>query len=60
METSEKTWINYQFTMPGWHHVLGLKKWQNTTARTYLVNSTPTYFLLGYGQENYFNSRKYR
>ena len=47
METSEKTWINYQFTMPRWHHVLGLKKWQNTTARTYLVNSTPTYFLLG-------------
>ena len=47
METSEKTWINYQFTLPRWHHVLGLKKWQNTTARTYLVNSTPTYFLLG-------------
>jgi len=47
METSEKIWINYQFTMPRWHHVLGLKKWQNTTARTYLVNSTPTYFLLG-------------
>jgi thiol-disulfide isomerase/thioredoxin len=47
METSEKTWLNYQFNMPGWHHVLGLKKWQNTTARTYLINSTPTYFLLG-------------
>ena len=51
METSEKTWLNYQFNMPGWHHVLGLKKWQNTTARTYLINSTPTYFLLGMDKE---------
>ena len=47
METSDKTWLNYQSKMPGWHHALGLKKWQNTTARTYLINSTPTYFLLG-------------
>ena len=47
METSDKTWLNYQSKMPGWHHALGLQKWENTTARTYLINSTPTYFLLG-------------
>ena len=47
METSDKTWINYQLKMPGWHHVLGLGKWENPTARTYQINSTPTYFILG-------------
>ena len=47
METSAKTWTNYQFKMPGWYHVLGLGKWGNNTARTYQINSTPTYFVLG-------------
>ena len=47
METSAKTWTNYQLKMPGWHHVLGLGKWGNNTARTYQINSTPTYFVLG-------------
>ena len=47
METSDKTWINYQLKMPEWHHVLGLGKWENPTARTYQINSTPTYFILG-------------
>ena len=47
METSENTWLNYQLKMPGWHHVLGLNKWENTIARTYQVNSTPSYFVLG-------------
>lgn len=47
METSEKIWLNYQKKMPGWHHVLGLKKWQNKVARTYQIHSTPTYFVLG-------------
>lgn len=47
METSAKTWTNYQLKMPGWYHVLGLGKWGNNTARTYQINSTPTYFVLG-------------
>ena len=51
METSAKTWTNYQLKMPGWHHVLGLGKWENTTARTYQINSTPTYFVLGMDKE---------
>ena len=51
METSAKTWTNYQLKMPGWHHVLGLGKWGNTTARTYQINSTPTYFVLGMDKE---------
>ena len=51
METSSKTWKNYQLKMPGWHHVLGLGKWGNTTARTYQINYTPTYFVLGMDKE---------
>ncbi len=47
METSEKTWLNYQLKMPGWHHVLGLEKWSNPIAGAYQVNSTPSYFILG-------------
>lgn len=29
-----------------WTNILGLKKWQNPIARTYEINSTPTYFIL--------------
>ena len=47
METSDTVWKNYQKTLPGWHHVLGLNKWENTIARTYQIASTPTYFVLG-------------
>jgi hypothetical protein len=51
METSAKTWTDYQLKTPGWHHVLGLGKWGNNTARTYQINSTPTYFVLGMDKE---------
>ena len=47
METSDKTWLNYHKKMPGWHHVLGLEKWNNKIARDYQINSTPSYFVLG-------------
>ncbi|MFY0629030.1 MAG: thioredoxin family protein [Flavobacteriaceae bacterium] len=47
METSDTVWKNYQKTLPGWHHALGLKKWENDIARTYQITSTPTYFILG-------------
>jgi len=46
METSDTTWKNYIKTLPGWYHALGLDKWTNKTARTYQINSTPTYFVL--------------
>tara|TARA_B110000003_G_scaffold152808_3_gene153550 strand:- start:20887 stop:22230 length:1344 start_codon:yes stop_codon:yes gene_type:complete len=51
METSKKKWMNYKNNMPGWHHVLGLKKWENKIAKMYQVNSTPTYFVLGMNKE---------
>lgn len=58
METSDKTWLSYKKTLPGWHHVLGLKKWENKTARTYQINSTPTYFVLGMNKKIIANPEK--
>jgi hypothetical protein len=39
-------WISFKKTLPNWHHVLGLNKWQNKIARTYNIISTPSYFIL--------------
>jgi thiol-disulfide isomerase/thioredoxin len=39
-------WKSYKKTLPNWHHVLGLNKWKNKTARTYNIISTPSYFIL--------------
>jgi len=47
MENSDDIWSDYRLKMPGWHHILGLGKWNNLTARTYQVNTTPSYFVLG-------------
>ena len=33
-------------TMPNWIHVYGKGKWQNEFAKSYNVNSTPSYFVL--------------
>jgi len=46
LENDRIGWDSYIGTLPGWHHVLGLEKWQNKTARTYQVNATPSYFVL--------------
>ncbi|AUC85639.1 hypothetical protein CW731_10220 [Polaribacter sp. ALD11] len=46
LERSDFDWNNLKVTLPNWHHVLGLKKWENKTARTYNINATPTYFVL--------------
>ncbi|WP_405610710.1 TlpA family protein disulfide reductase [Polaribacter sp. Asnod1-A03] len=46
LEDDEFGWKNYKTNLPNWHHVLGLKKWQNKIARTYNINATPTYFIL--------------
>lgn len=46
MEKDNYAWDNYIHRLSGWHHVLGLGKWENKTARTYQVYSTPTYLIL--------------
>lgn len=46
METDDKEWKNLTSKYSGWHHALGLKKWENPTARTYQIYSTPTYIVL--------------
>lgn len=46
LENDSYGWDSYKKTLSGWHHVLGLNKWQNKTARTYQVNATPSYFVL--------------
>jgi thiol-disulfide isomerase/thioredoxin len=46
LEKDDFGWTEFKKTLPNWHHVLGLNKWQNKTARTYNIVSTPSYFVL--------------
>lgn len=46
MEETANNWTSYIKTLGGWHHILGLQKWENETARTYQIYSTPTYMVL--------------
>ena len=46
MERNDLDWGKIKITLPNWHHVLGLNKWNNKTARIYNINTTPTYFVL--------------
>ena len=46
MENNEARWKSLKTTLPNWHHVLGLNKWENKTAKEYNINATPTYFVL--------------
>ena len=46
MEKSDSSWKKMKITLPNWHHILGLNKWENKIARTYNINATPTYFIL--------------
>lgn len=47
LEENAFVWETYKKNnLSGWHNVLGLKKWENKTARTYQVYSTPTYLVL--------------
>ncbi|MDA9336937.1 thioredoxin-like domain-containing protein [Polaribacter sp.] len=46
MEKNDLRWKKMKTDLPNWHHVLGLKKWQNETAVTYNINATPNYFVL--------------
>ena len=46
MEKNDLDWGKMKITLPNWHHVLGLNKWNNKTTKTYNINTTPTYFVL--------------
>lgn len=47
LENDAFVWETYKKNnLFGWHNVLGLKKWENKTAKTYQVYSTPTYLIL--------------
>ncbi|MGY0406906.1 MAG: TlpA family protein disulfide reductase [Polaribacter sp.] len=46
LEREKTNWKNYIKKLSGWHHVLGLKKWENNIARKYNIVATPTYFVL--------------
>ncbi|MDX6745419.1 TlpA disulfide reductase family protein [Polaribacter sp. PL03] len=46
LERDALGWENMKITLPNWHHVLGLNKWENKVSRTYNISSTPTYFVL--------------
>ena len=46
LEKDDIGWKEFKKSLPDWHHVLGLNKWQNKTARTYNIVSTPSYFVL--------------
>lgn len=47
METEDSGWNSFKQKLPGWHHAIGLNKWENKIARKYQITSTPTYFVLG-------------
>lgn len=46
MEHNDLNWERMKKDLPNWHHAIGLGKWENKTARTYNINSTPSYFVL--------------
>ncbi|MDG2193636.1 MAG: thioredoxin-like domain-containing protein [Polaribacter sp.] len=46
MEEHEKGWKKHILKLKGWHHILGLGKWENPTASAYQIYSTPTYIVL--------------
>ena len=46
LEKNDLSWKNHKRKLPNWHHILGLNKWKNKTARTYNISSTPSYFVL--------------
>ena len=46
LENNDKDWKKHIQKYPKWHNVIGLKKWENPTARAYQIYSTPTYIVL--------------
>jgi thiol-disulfide isomerase/thioredoxin len=46
IENEAELFDKYASKFTEWINVLGLNKWQNPIARSYEINSTPTYFIL--------------
>ena len=46
LERDNLDWNNYKTKLNGWHNAIGLNKWENKTAKTYQIRSTPTYIVL--------------
>jgi thiol-disulfide isomerase/thioredoxin len=46
MEDENTKWYELKVGLKNWHHIFGIGKWENKTARTYQINSTPSYFIL--------------
>ena len=46
LEENDFFYKKFTANLKGWHHVLGLNKWENKIARTYQIIATPTYFVL--------------
>jgi len=46
LENNDKDWKKHIQKYPKWHNAIGLNKWENPTARTYQIFSTPTYIVL--------------
>lgn len=46
LENDDLGFKKYSKMYPEWTNILGLKRWQNKTARTYEIRATPTYFIL--------------
>ena len=46
LERDDLDWNNFKTKLKGWHNAIGLNKWENKVARTYQINSTPTYIIL--------------
>jgi len=46
LEENRNGFDKYTSTYTKWTNILGLKKWENSIAKTYDINATPTYFIL--------------
>ncbi|TLP76963.1 TlpA family protein disulfide reductase [Maribacter sp. ACAM166] len=46
LEDDETNWKNVSATMPNFNHAIALGKWESEYARTFNIQSTPTYFIL--------------
>lgn len=46
LEDNDKAYVPFAKKLTSWTNILGLKKWENETAKAYNISSTPTYFIL--------------
>jgi len=46
LEDDKFGWTNYIKSLPKWHNVLGLGRWENKISRTYNIIATPSFFIL--------------